>query len=67
MTTKITAILAAALVLASAGVASAQTNLHARAQWQVPYGYYYSQDTRNLRFGHANDPQWTVSDGIAPY
>jgi hypothetical protein len=72
MTSKITAILAAALVLASAGVASAQTNRHARAQWQVPYGYSYSQDTRNLRFGHANDPQFdalagTVFDGVAPY
>ena len=34
---KITAILAAAALLASAGVASAQTNRHARVQWQAPY------------------------------
>jgi len=35
MTGKITTILAAAIVLASAGVASAQTNRHAGAQWQA--------------------------------
>ena len=71
--TKITAIVAAAVVLASAGVASAQTSRHAGAQWQAPYaGSYYNQDTRNLRFGHANDRQidplaGTVLDGVAPY
>jgi hypothetical protein len=32
----------------------------------------YNQDTRNLRYGHANDPQFdplagTVFDGVAPY
>ena len=53
MTGKITAILAATVVLASAGVASAQTNRHAGAQWQAPY---YNQDTTNLRYGNANDP-----------
>src|SRR5262249_17376176 len=69
MTGKIPAILAAAVVLASAGVASAaQTH----RQWQAPSSYYYNQDTRNLRFGHANDPQFnpyagTVFDGVAPY
>jgi hypothetical protein len=72
MTTKITAILAAAVVLGSAGVASAQPNRHARAQWQAPYANSYNQDTRNLRFGHANDYQFnplagTVFDGVAPY
>jgi hypothetical protein len=70
MTGKITAIFAAAaVVLASAGFASAQNNRHARAQWQAPY---YNQDTRNLRYGHANDHQFdsyagTVFDGVAPY
>jgi hypothetical protein len=69
MTSKITAILAAAVVLASAGVASAQTHRHAGAQWQAPYA---NSDTRNLRFGHANDPQFdpyagTVFEGVAPY
>jgi hypothetical protein len=66
MISKITAILAAAVVLASAGVASAQTVY-------APYAYsYYNQDTRNLRFGHANDPQFdpyagTVWEDVAPY
>ena len=72
---KITTILAAAALLTSAGVASAQTkfNRHARVQWQAPYvNSYYNQDTRNLRFGHANDRQvdplaGTVLDGVAPY
>ena len=72
MTSKITAILAAAVVLASAGVASAQPTRHARAQWQAPYVNSYNQDTRNLRFGHANDYQFnplagTAFDGVAPY
>jgi hypothetical protein len=66
MTSKITAIVAVAVVLASAGVASAQTNRH-------PYANsYYNQDTRNLRYGHANDHQFdpyrgTVFEGVAPY
>ena len=66
MTTKIFAIVAAAVVLASAGVASAQTRY-------APYASpYYNQDTRNLRYGHANDRQLdplagTVFDGVAPY
>jgi hypothetical protein len=73
MTSKITAILAAAVVLASAGVASAQTNRHTGTQWQAPYANsFYNQDTRNLRYGHANDRQYdplagTVFDGVAPY
>ena len=61
MTSKITTILAAAIVLASAGVASAQTNRHAGAQWQAPY---YNQDTTNLRFGHATDPVFDSFGGI---
>jgi len=66
MISKITAILAAAVVLASAGIASAQTVY-------APYANsYYNQDTRNLRFGHANDPQFdpyagTVWEDVAPY
>jgi hypothetical protein len=66
MTGKITAILAAAVVLASASVASAQTVY-------APYAKsYYNQDTRNLRYGHANDHQFdpyagTVFEGVAPY
>jgi len=70
MISKITAILAAALVLGSAGAASAQTHRH--VGWQAPYANSYYQDTRNLRYGHANDPQFdplagTVFDGVAPY
>ena len=66
MTSKIFAIVAAAAVLTSAGVASAQTRY-------APYASpYYNQDTRNLRFGHANDKQFdpyagTVFEGVAPY
>ena len=60
MTSKLTAIVAAAAVLASAGVASAQSNRNGRVQWQAPYtnSYYYNYDTRNLRYGHANDFQF---------
>jgi hypothetical protein len=70
---KIAPILAAAVMLASTGVASAQTNRHGGARWQAPYANsYYNQDTRNLRYGHANDRQFdplagSVFDGIAPY
>ena len=70
---KITAIVAAAALLASASVAAAQTNRHARGQWQAAdVNSYNNQDTRNLRFGHANDRQYdplagTVLDGVAPY
>ena len=73
MISKITAIFAAAVLLASAGVASAQPNRHVPTQWQAPYANsYYNQDTRNLRYGHANDRQLdplagTVFDGVAPY
>jgi hypothetical protein len=73
MTGKITAIVAAAVVLASASVASAQSNRHAGAQWQAPYANsYYNQDTTSLRYGDANDHQFdpyagTVFEGVAPY
>jgi hypothetical protein len=67
MTSKITAILAAAIVLASASVASAQT-VYAPSY----HNSYNNQDTRNLRYGHANDHQFdpyrgTVFEGVAPY
>ena len=66
MISKITAILSAAVVLASASVTSAQTVY-------APYANsYYNQDTSNLRYGHANDAQFdpyagTVFQGVAPY
>ena len=47
MISKITAIVAAVLVLGSAGAASAQT--HRYAGWQAPYANSYIQDTRYLR------------------
>ena len=63
MISKITVIVAAAVVLASASVASAQT---------VYAPSYHNQDTSNLRYGHANDRQFdpyrgTVFEGVAPY
>jgi hypothetical protein len=63
---KISAIIAAAVVMASASVASAQTVYAPHAN------SYYNQDTRNLRYGHANDHQFdpyrgTVFEGVAPY
>jgi hypothetical protein len=61
MISKITAIVAVVLVLGSAGAASAQTHRH--AGWQAPYANSYNQDTRNLRYGHANDPQFDVYGG----
>ena len=61
MTSKITAILAAAVVLASASVASAQT-----AYAPSFHNPYHNQDTRNLRFGHANDPQFDPLVECAP-
>jgi hypothetical protein len=67
MTSKISAIVAAAVVLASASVASAQT-VYAPSY----HNSYSNQDTRNLRYGHANDRQFdpyagTVFQGVAPY
>jgi hypothetical protein len=63
---KISAIIAAAVVLAAASVASAQTVYAPHAN------SYHNQDTRNLRYGHANDHQFdpyrgTVFEGVAPY
>jgi hypothetical protein len=67
MISKISAIVAAAVVLASVSVASAQT-----AYAPSFHNSYHNQDTRNLRFGHANDPQFdpyagTVWENFAPY
>jgi hypothetical protein len=63
------AIAIAAVASLAIATASAQTNRQAGAQWQSPYA---NQDTRNLRFGHANDPQFdpyvgTVFDDVYPY
>jgi hypothetical protein len=63
---KISAIIVAAVLLASASVASAQTVYAPHAN------SYYNQDTRNLRYGYANDHQFdpyrgTVFEGVAPY
>ena len=54
---KISAIVAAAVVLASANVASAQTAYAPHAN------SYYNQDTGNLRYGHANDPAFDSYGG----
>jgi hypothetical protein len=81
MTRKITAILAAAVVLASAGVASAQSNRHVArfgAQPQAPYANsYYNHDywagAAGIvpggpdKFNGHNPYAWTVFDGVAPY
>ena len=75
MTSKITVILAAAVVLASAGVASAQTNRHGGAQWQAPYANsYYNRDywariqgVAPYETPHFNPYAGTVFDGVAPY
>jgi hypothetical protein len=67
------AIAIAAVASLPIATASAQTNRHGGAQWQAPYANsYYNQDTRNLRFGHANDHQFdpyagTVFEDVAPY
>jgi hypothetical protein len=50
MTSKITAIVAAALVLGSAGAASAQTHRH--AGWQAPYANSYNQESLTSMAGH---------------
>ena len=60
-------VIAAAVVLASASVASAQT-VYAPSY----HNSYHNQDTSNLRYGHANDHQFdpyrgTVFEGVAPY
>jgi len=56
MISKISAIVAAAVVLASASVASAQT-VYAPSF----HNSYHNQDTSNLRHGHANDPQFDIA------
>jgi hypothetical protein len=57
---KISTILAAAIVLASAGVASAQTNRHVPGY--APYANSYL-DTGSLRYGHTNDRVFDVYGG----
>jgi hypothetical protein len=66
MTSKIAAILAAALVLGSARVSSAQTN---RQRSSALRQLLLNQDKRNLPLGHANDRQFypyagTVWEGL---
>jgi hypothetical protein len=72
MTSKITTILAAAIVLASASVASAQTIRPVPGQWYAPYANSYVDtgpyansyvDTGNLRYGHVNDPVFDAFGG----
>ena len=58
MTSKITALLAAALVFASAGVASAQVGRRGD-EWRTPYGGYYD--------GYYNRDYWRGIQGVAPY
>ena len=58
MISKISAIVAAAVMLASVSVASAQT-----AYAPSFHNSYHNQDTRNLRYGHANDPHLTPMPG----
>jgi hypothetical protein len=75
ITGKITAIPAAAVVLASAGVAWAQTNRHAGAQWLVPNANpYYNRDywVGNPRLnGHSFNTfgpyAGTIFEGVVPY
>ena len=71
MTRKITAILAAAVVLASAGVASAQARFGAPPQ--VPYANsnydhdYWAGAAGIVPGGPDNPYAGTVFDGVAPY
>jgi hypothetical protein len=74
MTGKLTAIVAAAIVLGSVGVASAQTHRYVpRAHWQAPYAdSYYNRDywAGVGRYGTYDrfDPYaGTVFEGVAPY
>jgi hypothetical protein len=72
MTRKITAILAAAVVLASAGVASAQTNSHrTNGQWQgrqAPYNDIWTGSGFPAgSYDHRDPLAGSVFDGVAPY
>jgi hypothetical protein len=74
MTRKITAILAAAVVLTSAGVASAQTNSHSartNGQWQArqaPYSDIWTGSGFPAgRFDQRDPYAGTVFEGVAPY
>lgn len=59
--TRITAILAAAIVLASAGVASAQVGRRGD-EWR-PHGGYYN----GYYDGYYNRDYWAGVRGVAPY
>jgi hypothetical protein len=74
MTRKITAVLAAAVVLTSAGVAAAQTNSHparTNGQWQArqaPYSDIWTGSGFPVGRYDQRDPlAGSVFDGIAPY
>ena len=76
MTGKITAALVAAIVLASAGVAPAQTNRHSartsnQVHWQAPYfDSYYNKDywdAVGVREEQRDPYVGTVFEGVAPY
>jgi hypothetical protein len=73
MTRKITAILAAAVVLGSFGVASAGTNNHrSNGQWQARQQAPYSDVWTGSgfpagRYDHRDPLAGSVFDGIAPY
>lgn len=74
---KITAAVAVAILLANAGVASAQTNRAPRADsvWQTPapfFNNYYNEDywravAPNLPREQYDPYAGTVLDGVAPY
>jgi hypothetical protein len=79
MTGKITAAVVAAILFASAGVASAQTNGHSArtsSHWQAPYSdSYYNRDywegvegvAPGVRIEQRDPYAGTVFEGVAPY
>jgi len=76
MTRKITAAVAVALLLGSAGIASAQTNTHAarvNGVSQAPFTYsYYNEDywrgiAPNGGFEQRDPYAGTIWEGVAPY
>jgi hypothetical protein len=74
MISKITAILAAAVVLASAGIAAAQTSSHparTNGQWQAKQAPYSDIWTGSGfpagRYDQRDPYAGSVFDGVAPY
>jgi hypothetical protein len=75
MAHKIAAVLVAAIMLASTGVASAQTNSHAarmHGQWQArqqaPYSDVWTGSGFTAgRYDHRDPLAGSVFDGVAPY